>query len=118
MYPKILEVLIAVGLIVAAWLYAGHRAVSEYKESQKLEQAEATKKQQDKFDELAGKYETLRDKRAENARTIIKEVEKVVDRPVYRTNCVDADGLFYANQALAGKGPASFDANVPNPDTP
>jgi hypothetical protein len=114
MYAKTLEILLAIGLVCGAWFYAGHHAVEEYKEAQKIEQAEATKKQQDKYDELAGKYETLRDTRAANAKTIIREVEKVVERPVYRNVCIDDLGVSIANEALSGTGASKSDAAVPD----
>lgn len=40
-------------------------------------------------------------------KTLVREVEKVVDRPVYSNVCLDADGLRLANAALAGSTPAS-----------
>lgn len=47
-------------------------------------------------------------------RTIQKEVPVVVDRPVYRNECVDDDGLRLVNEALAGKLRTSgHDAAVP-----
>lgn len=36
-------------------------------------------------------------------RTITQVVDRVVERPVYRTACFDPDGLRAANEALAGK---------------
>lgn len=51
-------------------------------------------------------------------RTITKEVDKVVDREVYRNVCLDADGLRIANTALnAGESPdpGKPDRPVPRP---
>lgn len=41
--------------------------------------------------------------------TITRDVDKIIDRPVYRDRCLDDDGLQLANAALAGKlnGPVS-----------
>ena len=36
-------------------------------------------------------------------KTIEKQIPKVVERPVYRNECLDADGVRIANEALAGK---------------
>jgi hypothetical protein len=119
MYPKILETIIAIGLIVGAWFYAGHRAVEQYKTEQLIEQAFATKAQQDKYDALAADYETLKTKRESDAKVIIRQVEKAIAGDViYRNVCISDSGLQLANQALAGKGAASADAKVPSPDTP
>lgn len=109
-YNKLLEVLIAVGLIVAAWFYAGHRAVSEYKQEMVIEQAFATAEQQAKYNKLAEEYELLRTKRQENARTITKEVERIIEKPSYDGDCMDSDGLRWANEAIRGGdigGPAT-----------
>lgn len=36
-------------------------------------------------------------------KTIEREIPKIVDRPVYRNECIDLDGVSVINQALAGK---------------
>lgn len=38
-----------------------------------------------------------------NEKTIIREREKIVDRPVYRNECIDADGLRLIESARTGK---------------
>lgn len=113
MYSKVLEIVLAALLVLGAWWYSGHTAVENYKQEQIIEQAKANEKQQAKYDELAGKYETLRETRADNAKTIIREVEKVVERPVYRNVCIDDLGVSIANAAIEGKGASKPDATVP-----
>ena len=44
-------------------------------------------------------------------RTIEKQVTTYIDRPIYRTDCFDADGLRDANAALLGESP---DLSKPN----
>lgn len=39
-------------------------------------------------------------------RTITKQVDRIVDRPIYRTDCIDDDGLRSINEAITG-APAS-----------
>ena len=48
-------------------------------------------------------------------RTITQEVNRVVEKPIYRNVCLDADGLRLANDALAGRAPdpAKPHATVP-----
>jgi hypothetical protein len=50
-------------------------------------------------------------------RTITREVDKIVERPVYRNVCLDDDGLRRANAALAEAGAAAAepDSRVPQP---
>lgn len=53
-------------------------------------------------------------------RTITEKVDRYIDRPVYRSTCLDADGLRDANAALAGPhatGPKP-DPAVPGSHTP
>lgn len=53
-------------------------------------------------------------------RTITQTVDKIVDRPVYKSLCLDDDGLRTANQALGGTLEVirKPDATVPRPATP
>ena len=72
--------------------------------------------------ENASKYEfdqavALQDWLAENARnkeTVIREVVKLVDRPVYHNVCLDDDGLRIANAAKNGTAIERADG-VPDP---
>lgn len=110
MYSKLLEIVLAALIAVGAWFYSGHVHVENYKDAQKIEQAEADKAQQKKYDELAASYEALRDKRESNAKVIVREVEKVVAGDVvYRNVCINDVGLSVINSALSGT-----DKPVPN----
>lgn len=48
-------------------------------------------------------------------RTITQQVDKIVERPVYRNVCFDDDGLHAVNDAIAGKvtDPSKPDSAVP-----
>lgn len=50
-------------------------------------------------------------------RTITREVDKIVERPVYRNVCFEPDGLRRANAALANAGTAAsqLDERMPQP---
>ena len=50
-------------------------------------------------------------------RVILKEIEHVVDRPVYRDCRLDPDGLRLVNEALGGS-PATIPAGVPPDPVP
>lgn len=51
-------------------------------------------------------------------KTITKSVDRYIDRPVYRTECFDADGLRDANAALSGQAaaPPKPDYSLSRPD--
>lgn len=51
-------------------------------------------------------------------RTITQTVDKVVEKPVYRSMCLDDDGLRVANQALAGSLAAPRQPDKPMPRSP
>lgn len=51
-------------------------------------------------------------------RTITQNVDRYIDRPIYRAECFDVDGMRDANSALGGKiaAPAGTDKPMPRPD--
>jgi hypothetical protein len=72
--------------------------------------------------QAAAAAQTLENKDAQTTvvyRTIKQEVEKIVDRPVYRNVCFDDDGLRAANAALGrtAADPGKPDATVPAANT-
>lgn len=60
---------------------------------------DAKKKSQEKANEVSEEYEETRE--AERVRTeyITRDVQKIVERPIYINNCFDADGVSAVNQA-------------------
>lgn len=59
----------------------------------------AEKKSQEKANEVSEEYETT--KEAERVRTeyITRDVQKIVERPIYINNCFDTDGVSAVNAA-------------------
>lgn len=102
MYNKLLEVLVAVGLIAGAWWYSGHSAVERYKAEQVVKQAKANAEQQTRYDKLASEYEELKLKRQDNARVITKNVDRIVEKPIYVESCWELNGLLNANASIRG----------------
>ena len=93
---------------VQAWRY-------EAREAQRLEaERELRAQQARKADSAAASHEQRREKIAAEVRTITKEVERVVERPVYRDRCVDDDGLRLLRRAVGD--PAA--AGEPAPAVP
>ncbi len=66
----------------------------------------------------AEKLEVKREKAKIIYRTITKEVDKVVERPVYRNTCLDADGLRLARCAIRGQSPDTCKPDKPLPGAP
>jgi len=61
---------------------------------------EAEKAAQVQANEESEEYEKTKQAERIRTETIIKEVEKIVERPVYRNVCLDADGLSAINQGI------------------
>ena len=73
-----------------------------------------------KGDAAAKGLEADREKTKTIFRTITKAVDRIVDRPIYRSVCLDADGLRLARCAIDGKSADSCkpDSPVPVPTKP
>ena len=93
-----------VGAIALAGIYLYGR--SEGAKSVRLEWEEATRVQREKeaqrAAEAATELEKVKTKTKVVYRTITQEVDRVVEKPIYRDVCLDPDGLRLANAALVG----------------
>lgn len=58
-------------------------------------------RQAEEFRASSEKYQTDKAERAEKERNRYVEVQKIVERPVYRNVCIDSDGLSVINAAIA-----------------
>lgn len=78
-------------------------------------QAEADRMAARKVSAVADAFETTRTAQRVTQRVVVQEVERVVDRPVYRDReCLDADGLRLVNAAAgAPANPGQPDAALP-----
>ena len=92
-------------LVVGAWQY-DHAA--QYKRgresmaveiSNRLKDATIEKAKQDR--ELSATYQTGKAVREEKERVRYVQVQKIVEKPVFRNTCVDSDGLSIINAAIA-----------------
>lgn len=77
----------------------------------------ANKEAKDKYDKLSQELIDERNKSKVVYRTITKEVEKIVDRPIYRNDCWDNDGLLQYNNALTGTNPGGATPALPSSDS-
>jgi hypothetical protein len=71
--------------------------------------------QTEKLNAAAQALEVAKNEKEIVYRTITQTVDRIVDRPVYRNVCLDADGLRNINAAAAGRAadPGQPDAAVP-----
>lgn len=87
-------------------------------DKEKLEEA---KKAQDAYDALTAQYnnvsallEATKNERKTVYKTITKQVDKIIEREVYKRDCIDNDGRLLLDAALAGRSIAlKFDTTVP-----
>ena len=99
--------LIAIGLAViiafiAGWKVNGWRYDAQIAETEKARQAMIDAFREEEAKSAAVLEQRLKELRA-NEKVIERERIKLVDRPVYNTECLDADGLQLIERARAGK---------------
>ena len=102
---KLILIAACFALIVGSWQY-DHAA--QYKRgrdsmaaeiSGRLKDAAIEKAKQDR--ESSAMYQTGKAVREEKERVRYVQVQKIVEKPVFRNICVDADGLSVINAAIA-----------------
>ena len=102
---KLIAVLVCAVLVVSAWQY-DHAA--QYKRGRESMAAEISshlkdsaigKAKQDR--ELSAAYQADKAVREEKERVRYVQVQKIVEKPVFRNVCVDSDGLSVINAAIA-----------------
>lgn len=97
--------LFAGGFLTGSRITAASYQADIIKEQQAAAQAvaEAAAKANQHAEEL----EQARAQREIIYRTITRQVDKVVDRPIYRADCLDDDGLRITNEAITGAAAAA-----------
>jgi hypothetical protein len=125
MFPQVYLIGAMVGLLLLGGVYLkgrfDGRAVCDARiTALTAESMERERNAQQQALEASAQLEAARGKTAIKYKTIVKEVEKIVERPVYSTVCFDADGLRLANAALAGSATAAGQPpdRVPQPAGP
>jgi hypothetical protein len=114
---------LAAALIAAAVAATGAWKVQDWRYGAKEadRQARLAKEQirrADRIDTAASDHERDKAEIRIEYETITKEVERVVEKPIYRDMCLDADGLRVLSDAIHGADPAGEPAGtVPRPAT-
>lgn len=94
-------------LMAAVWLVALY-SNSQYEAGYKAAYAEvsarlaeAAKQQAEQAHQASFEYQTAKAENEQKERIRYVEVQKIVERPVYRNVCIDDDGLQELNAAIA-----------------
>ena len=102
---KLVLIVIGFALIVGAWQYDHAAQYKRGRESMaaeisgRLKDAAIEKAKQDR--ESSAMYQTGKAVREEKERVRYVQVQKIVEKPVFRNVCVDSDGLSVINAAIA-----------------
>ena len=69
---------------------------------QEIEQThlKALAEKQNKINEVSADYEAERSKQRVEVETVTREVQKIIDRPVYQQHCFDDDGVSAINSLI------------------
>ena len=102
---KLIAVLVVFAIVIVAW-QADRKA--EYRRGRDSMAAEISGRLKDsaiekaKSDQvISEKYQSEKAVREEKERVRYVQVQKIVEKPVYRNVCVDSDGLSVINAAIA-----------------
>jgi hypothetical protein len=104
LHLRLIGLVLVLASAFVSYTWVRHDAVAEYKTEQLVVQAESDKKQRLKYEAVAQELEELKLKRAQNAKIVYKETERVIQAApvVYAASCWDDDGLRNANAAIRG----------------
>lgn len=102
---KLIAVLVVIAIFISAWQF-DHAA--QYKRGRESMAAEISGRLKDsaiekaKSDQvISEKYQSGKAVREEKERVRYVQVQKIVEKPVFRNTCLDSDGLSVINAAIA-----------------
>lgn len=102
---KLILIVIGFVLIVGAWQYDHAAQYKRGRESMaveisgRLKDAAIEKAKSDQV--ISEKYQSEKAVREEKERVRYVQVQKIVEKPVFRNVCIDSDGLSVINAAIA-----------------
>lgn len=102
---KLILIAVCFVLVVGAWQYDHAAQYRRGRESMaaeisgRLKDAAIEKAKQDR--ESSAMYQTGKAVREEKERVRYVQVQKIVEKPVFRNTCLDSDGLSIINAAIA-----------------
>lgn len=101
---KLIAVLVVIAICIGAWQadrkaeYRRGRDEMAAEISGRLKDAAIKKAEEDR--ESSAVYQAGKAVREEKERVRYVQVQKIVEKPVYRQNCLESDGVDLINQAL------------------
>lgn len=95
------------GWQVQAWRYTAAQA------DQAAEQAQAVQQAASQADAAASGHEATKERIRVEFQTVYRDVERVVEKPVYRDVCLDDDGMRVLRAAIAGTAASEPASAVP-----
>lgn len=101
---KLIAVLVCAVLVVSAWQYDHAAQYKRGRESMateisgRLKDAAIEKAKSDQI--ISENYQTGKAVREEKERVRYVQVQKIVEKPVFRNTCLDSDGLSVINAAI------------------
>ena len=101
---KLIAFLVVIAICIGAWQadrkaeYRRGRDEMAAEISGRLKDAAIKKAEEDR--ESSAVYQTGKAVREEKERVRYVQVQKIVEKPVYRQNCLESDGVDLINQAL------------------
>ncbi|WP_413520574.1 hypothetical protein [Psychrobacter glacincola] len=103
--PLLLLLIVVVSLITIKWYGANQysKGVSSAKSTMQIKLDELNIKQAQKMAQASANYQIEKTKRENEQGVKYVEVEKIVDRVIYRNVCLDDDGLSAINSAAGHK---------------
>ncbi|MFW1829048.1 hypothetical protein ACG94V_13000 [Acinetobacter sp. ULE_I001] len=108
-YKKWIAVAVFIFLYMVQIAYTNHLATKlKNAESvcnvkiQKLkdDQQKVLVKKQNEVNKVSADYEQLKSEQRVKVETVTREVQKIIERPVYNNICIDADGLLIINSLI------------------
>lgn len=113
-YQIIIATLLAIVLIlsgIAIYQYIKIKSLQNNELKTEVKQYEAQADHVKKSNEVSAEYEQVKAEQQVKTEYIIKEVEKIIHRPVYRNMCLDDDGVRLLNsQILEADGSSESEA--------
>ncbi|MNS43416.1 hypothetical protein D3C72_758170 [compost metagenome] len=66
-------------------------------------QVKALAEAQNEFNQVSADYEQLKSEQRTKVEYVEREVQKIIERPVYLNRCIDSDGVYQINSLIEAK---------------